>query len=255
MLAWSEMDYYSRRHPSGSFPQRTHWHPSHYAYCCADFRAEYDRHESAHFVCWVKGTECLIEIVTPGLGFAFHRAVRFGSVHGRLLRPLNCCPRILPRSHAPERPRPRRPSRLRRKAPRSRNPNALIYLSEHEPDTLTRTSITPQPGAGVLHNVYETLVTYDKANPSKFLPLLAEYAARSGGCRRWQCDLHLYYSRRDQIQQGGEVSAEDVAYSLWRSALLGRTDRVGLIFDAPTRSRGSSCCSTRCLAWTMRRCW
>ena len=41
-----------------------------------------------------------------------------------------------------------------------------------------------------------------------------------------------------KFQQGGEVSAEDVAYSLWRSALLGRTDRVGSIFDAPTRTPG-----------------
>jgi peptide/nickel transport system substrate-binding protein len=41
-----------------------------------------------------------------------------------------------------------------------------------------------------------------------------------------------------KFQHGGEVSAEDVAYSLWRSALLGRTDRVGSIFDAPTRTPG-----------------
>jgi peptide/nickel transport system substrate-binding protein len=41
-----------------------------------------------------------------------------------------------------------------------------------------------------------------------------------------------------KFQQGGEVSAEDVAYSLWRAALLGRTDRAGSIFDAPARTPG-----------------
>ena len=41
-----------------------------------------------------------------------------------------------------------------------------------------------------------------------------------------------------KFQQGGEVSAEDVAYSLWRSTLLGRIDRVGSIFDASTRTPG-----------------
>src|SRR3974377_1198377 len=46
-------------------------------------------------------------------------------------------------------------------APRSRNPNALIYLTEHQPDTLDPPVDYTSAGVGVLHNVYETLVTYD----------------------------------------------------------------------------------------------
>ena len=60
-------------------------------------------------------------------------------------------------------------------APRSRHPNALIYLTGREPDTLDPHVDYTSAGAGVLHNVYETLVTYDKANPSRFVPSLAEY--------------------------------------------------------------------------------
>ncbi|HSD84625.1 MAG TPA: hypothetical protein VLG46_12235, partial [Anaerolineae bacterium] len=59
--------------------------------------------------------------------------------------------------------------------PKSRNPGALIYLTEREPDTLDPQLDYTAAGAGVLHNIYETLVTYDKANPAKFVSLVAEY--------------------------------------------------------------------------------
>jgi ABC-type transport system substrate-binding protein len=59
--------------------------------------------------------------------------------------------------------------------PKSRHPNALIFLTGHEPDTLDHHVDYTSAGAGVLHNVYETLVTHDKAAATKFVPLLAEY--------------------------------------------------------------------------------
>ncbi|CAG0931477.1 putative D,D-dipeptide-binding periplasmic protein DdpA [Thermoflexales bacterium] len=122
--------------------------------------------------------------------------------------------------------------------PQSRNPGALIYLTGREPDTLDPQLDYTSAGAGVLHNIYETLVTYDKTNPSKLVSLLAEYvpgpvAADDGG-------VTYTFIIPDGIKfhQGGEVSAEDVAYSLWRLALSARTDRVGTIFEAPTRTPG-----------------
>ena len=114
----------------------------------------------------------------------------------------------------------------------------MIYLTEHEPDTLDPHVDYTSAGAGVLHNVYETLVTYDKANPSKFLPLLAEYVPEAVAASDGSVTYTFIIPDGIKFQQGGEVSAEDVAYSLWRSALLGRTDRVGSIFDAPTRTPG-----------------
>src|SRR5215510_8886408 len=45
-------------------------------------------------------------------------------------------------------------------APRSRHPNTLILLTGHEPDTLDPHVDYTAAGAGVLQNVYETLVTY-----------------------------------------------------------------------------------------------
>ncbi len=123
-------------------------------------------------------------------------------------------------------------------APKSRNPGALIYLTEHEPDTLDPHVDYTSAGAGVLHNVYETLVTYDKANPTKFVPLLAEYVPEAVPADNGGVTYTFIIPDGIQFHQGGEVSAEDVAYSLWRSALLGRTDRVGSIFDAPMRTPG-----------------
>jgi peptide/nickel transport system substrate-binding protein len=124
-------------------------------------------------------------------------------------------------------------------APRSRNPNALIYLTEHEPDTLDPHIDYTSAGAGVLHNVYETLVTYDKADPAKFVSLLAEYVPEAVIAEDGSVTYTFSIPDGIKFQQGGEVSAEDVAYSLWRSALLGRTDRVGSIFDSAARTPGS----------------
>jgi peptide/nickel transport system substrate-binding protein len=114
----------------------------------------------------------------------------------------------------------------------------LIYLTEHEPDTLDPHVDYTAAGAGVLHNVYETLVTYDQANPAKFAPLLAEYVPEAVAAADGSVTYTFIIPDGIKFQQGGEVSAEDVAYSLWRSALLGRTDRVGSIFEAATRTPG-----------------
>jgi peptide/nickel transport system substrate-binding protein len=123
-------------------------------------------------------------------------------------------------------------------APASRNPGVLTYLVEREPDTLDPHLDYTSAGAGVLHNVYETLVTYDKANLTKFVPLLAEYVPEAVTAEDGSVTYTFIIPDGIKFQQGGEVSAEDVAYSLWRSALLGRTDRVGSIFDAPARTPG-----------------
>jgi peptide/nickel transport system substrate-binding protein len=122
--------------------------------------------------------------------------------------------------------------------PRSRHPGALIYLTGREPDTLDPHLDYTSAGAGVLHNVYETLVTYDKADPAKFVSLLAEYVPEAVVAEDGSVMYTFVIPDGIEFHQGGEVSAEDVAYSLWRSALLGRTDRVGSIFDAPARTPG-----------------
>jgi peptide/nickel transport system substrate-binding protein len=123
-------------------------------------------------------------------------------------------------------------------APTSRNPSVLTYLAEREPDTLDPHLDYTSAGAGVLHNVYETLVTYDKIDPTKFVSLLAEYVPEAVPAQDGSVTYTFVIPDGIKFQQGGEVSAEDVAYSLWRSALLGRTDRVGSIFDSATRTPG-----------------
>ena len=122
--------------------------------------------------------------------------------------------------------------------PQSRHPGTLIYLAEHEPETLDPHLDYTAAGAGVLDNIYETLITYDKANPSKFAPLLAEYVPEAVPAGEGGVTYTFIIPKGIAFQQGSEVSAEDVAYSLWRSALLGRTDRAGSVFDAPARTPG-----------------
>ncbi len=123
-------------------------------------------------------------------------------------------------------------------APRSRNPNTLTFLTAHEPDTLDPHVDYTSAGAGVLQNIYETLVTYDKSDPAKFVPRLAEDVPQAAAAADGSVTYTFIIPSGIEFQQGGEVNAEDAAYSLWRSALLGRTDRVGSIFDAASRTPG-----------------
>ncbi len=122
--------------------------------------------------------------------------------------------------------------------PTSRHPDALLVLTEREPDSLDPQVDYTAAGAGVLHNIYETLVTYDKSDPAKFVSLLAEYVPEPVLADDGSVTYTFVIPDGIKFQQGGEVNAEDVAYSLWRLALLGRTDRAGSIFDAPARTPG-----------------
>ncbi len=122
--------------------------------------------------------------------------------------------------------------------PPSKNPGKFVYLTAHEPDTLDPQVDYTTAGTGVFHNIYETLVTYDKSNPARFVPLLAEFIPEAVMADDGSVAYTFVIPRGIQFHNGGEVTPEDVAYSLWRSMLLARSDRGDLFVGANTRTPG-----------------
>lgn len=122
--------------------------------------------------------------------------------------------------------------------PPSKNPGKFVYLTAHEPDTLDPQVDYTTAGAGVLHNLYETLVTYDKSNPAQFVPLLSEFLPEAVNAADGSVTYTFVIPRGIQFHNGGEVTPEDVAYSLWRSMLLARSDRGSTFAAAAARTPG-----------------
>jgi peptide/nickel transport system substrate-binding protein len=113
-----------------------------------------------------------------------------------------------------------------------------VYLTVHEPDTLDPQVDYTTAGAGVFHNLYETLVTYDKSNPARFVPLLADFIPEAVTAEDGSVSYTFVIPRGLQFHTGDDVTPEDVAYSLWRALLLARSDRGGSFVEANARTPG-----------------
>ncbi len=122
--------------------------------------------------------------------------------------------------------------------PASQHPGRLVYLTAHEPDTLDPQVDYTEAGTGVLLNVYETLVTYDRSNPAKFAPLLAESIPVPVTAEDGSVSYTFVIPSNIEFHDGAELTAADVAYSLWRALLLARSDRDNPLAGTGARTPG-----------------
>jgi ABC-type transport system substrate-binding protein len=108
------------------------------------------------------------------------------------------------------------------KAPTAKNPDTLISLEFSEPENLDPSFDYETAGSEVANNVYETLVWYEKASPTKLVPLLAkEYTISPDG-------LTYTFKLRDGIKfhNGDPLTATDAAYTLQRALLIGSSNNA-----------------------------
>ena len=110
--------------------------------------------------------------------------------------------------------------------PKSQDPTTLIYLAAHEPDTLDPHADYTLAGSGVLQNIYEGLITFDGADLTRFVPLLAEAIPEPVFADDGSVTYTWYLKRDVKFQNGQALAAEDVAYSFWRAMLMGTTGDV-----------------------------
>jgi peptide/nickel transport system substrate-binding protein len=103
----------------------------------------------------------------------------------------------------------------------SKDPTVWNYLTFGDPDTLDPHIDYETAGSGQLFNIYEGLVNFDKNDPNTFVPDLATaipdpVPTDNGGVS------YTWPLRTDpKFANGDSMTAEDVAYSFWRSMLLG----------------------------------
>jgi peptide/nickel transport system substrate-binding protein len=99
----------------------------------------------------------------------------------------------------------------------SSDPNTFVYTTFGEPDTLDPALAYETAGGEVIQNVYETLVFFNKDNPSDFVPQLAtDWTVSDDG-------LTYTFNIRQGVKfhNGDDMTPTDVAYSFQRGLLQG----------------------------------
>ena len=100
------------------------------------------------------------------------------------------------------------------------NPDTLIVAAVGDLDTLDPAWAYDTASCGAIFNIYETLVFYDGEYVDQFIPLLAESWTVS-----WDGLAYVFQIRRGvKFHEGGDLTPEDVVYSLQRALIQ---DRVG----------------------------
>jgi len=106
-------------------------------------------------------------------------------------------------------------------APEPKDKETFVHMTFGDPETLDPHTDYESAGSGVLQNIYENLITFDGPSPTEFVPLLAESipdpepTADGGVQYTWQIIDGI------KFHNGNDLTAEDVAYSFWRSMLVG----------------------------------
>ena len=99
----------------------------------------------------------------------------------------------------------------------SADPNTFVYTTFGEPETLDPALDYETAGGGVVQNVYESLVTYNKDQASDFVPSLAtDWTISDDGT------VYTFNIRQGvKFHDGADLTPSDVAYSIQRGVLQG----------------------------------
>jgi len=99
-----------------------------------------------------------------------------------------------------------------------------------DPETLDPALNYESAGAGIIQQVYEGLVTYNREKADEYVPQLAEAMPEIS-----EDGLTYTFTIREGItfHEGGELTAEDVAYSFQRGLLQGGYSSPQLLFTEP----------------------
>jgi peptide/nickel transport system substrate-binding protein len=99
----------------------------------------------------------------------------------------------------------------------SADPNTFVYTTFGEPEGLDPALSYETAGGGVIQNVYESLVTYNKDQAADFVPSLAtDWTISEDG-------MVYTFNIREGVtfHEGQELTPSDVAYSIQRGVLQG----------------------------------
>jgi|GEM_PF-1327948 len=122
----------------------------------------------------------------------------------------------------------------------SKDPQTYVYLSAYAPDTLDPALNYSAVGNWVAMNVYESLLFYQRENPDAYIPQLALEAPslENGGISSDGRNYQFKIRPGVKFHNGGELTAEDVAYSFQRAILQGGLESPQWLFTEPLLGAG-----------------
>jgi peptide/nickel transport system substrate-binding protein len=115
----------------------------------------------------------------------------------------------------------------------AKDPTTYTVLTFGDPSELDPSINYETAGGGILFNIYEGLVSFDGKDPTKFKPVLAEsipdaVPTDDGGVTYdWKIKSGV------KFHEGQEMTAEDVAYSFWRTLLMADPNTPGFLMTEP----------------------
>ena len=119
------------------------------------------------------------------------------------------------------------------KGTKSKDPSSFVYTTFGEPESLDPHVDYESAGSNVLQNVYEGLVGFAGPDPTKFEPMLAEsipdpVKTDDGGVQyTWKIIDGV------KFHNGDPLTTEDVAYSFWRTLLVGDPNSPSILMTQP----------------------
>lgn len=117
-------------------------------------------------------------------------------------------------------------------APTAKDKTTYTYLTYGDPDTLDPATDYETAGSSVLLNIMEGLITFDGADPLKFKPQLAK--AIPDPVKNADGSLTYVWNIVDaKFGNGDQLAAHDVAFSFWRSMLVGDPNTPAYLMDQP----------------------
>lgn len=122
----------------------------------------------------------------------------------------------------------------------SKDPTTWVEVTFGDPETLDPAYDYETGGGGVLMQVYDTLVWYDKADAAKFVPQLATEvpSLENGGISADGLTVTFKIRTGVKFHDGTDMTASDVAYSFQRGLLQGGTASPQWLFTEPILGSG-----------------
>lgn len=123
----------------------------------------------------------------------------------------------------------------------SKDSSSFVYAGLGLPDTLDPALDYETSGMAVIHNIYETLIWYQRESPTAFIPQLAvEVPSEQNGLISPDGKSYTFHIRPGvRFQDGSPLTVDDVAYSFQRGILQGGSTSPQWLFTEPLLGVGT----------------
>jgi peptide/nickel transport system substrate-binding protein len=122
----------------------------------------------------------------------------------------------------------------------SKDPATYVAATFGEPELIDPSLTYETSGGGIIQNVYDTLITYNREDPVSFVPMLAtEVPSADNGGISADGLTYLFNIRSGvKFHDGTDMTPSDVAYSLQRGLLQGGTASPQFLLTEPILGAG-----------------